>query len=55
MLKGPHGVKISYALKLRFDASNNEVEYEALIASLKLDKDIGVESLENFFDSILLV
>ena len=34
VLMGPHGVKISYALKFLFEASNNEAEYEALIARI---------------------
>ena len=40
-----------YALRFRFKASNNEVEYEALIAGLKLAKEMKVESLEIFSDS----
>ena len=41
--EGPHGAKVLYALKFGFKASNNEVEYEALIAGLKLAKDMGTE------------
>ena len=48
-------MKISYALKFGFDASNNEAEYEALVASLKLAKDIGAEKVEILSDSILAV
>ena len=48
VLRGPHDTKICYALKFRFQASNNEVEYEALIAGLKLAKNIKVEFLQNF-------
>ena len=36
VLQGPHGAKISYALKFGFEASNNEAEYKALVAALKL-------------------
>ena len=43
MLVGPYGAKVLYALKFGFKASNNEVKYEALIASLKLAKDMGAE------------
>ena len=39
------------ALRFRFKASNNEVEYEALIAGLKLAKEMKVESLDIFSDS----
>ena len=43
------------ALKFGFKASNNEVEYEALIAGLKLTKEMKVESLDIFIDSQLVV
>ena len=53
-LIGPHRVKISYALKFGFEASS-KAEYEALIARIRLAKDIGVEKLEVFSDSMLVV
>ena len=43
------------ALRFGFKASNNEAEYEALIARLKLGKEMKVESLEIFSDSQLIV
>ena len=43
------------ALRFRFKASNNKVEYEALIAGLKLAKEMKVQSLEIFSDSHLIV
>ena len=52
---GPHGVKILYALKFGFEASNNEAKYEALIVGIRLAKDIGAEKLEVFFDSMLVI
>ena len=55
VLTSPHGVKISYALKFGFEASNNEAKYEALIAGIQLTKDIGVEKLEVFSDSMLVI
>ena len=55
VLQGPLETKVSYALKFGFEASNNEVEYEALVARLKLAKDIGVERIENLSDSMLVV
>ena len=42
-------------LRLGFKASNNEAEYEALIARLNLVKKIKVESLEIYSDSQLIV
>ena len=43
------------ALKFEFKASNNEAEYEALIAGLNLTKKMKVESLEVYSDSQLIV
>ena len=42
-------------LRFKFKASNNEVEYEALITGLKLAKEMKVESLEIYKDSQLVV
>ena len=53
--KGPNEAKISYALKFGFFASNNEDEYETLIASLWLAKDVGTIKIEIFSYSILVV
>ena len=44
-----------YALRFGFKASNNEAEYEALIAGLKLAKEMKVESLKVFSESHLVV
>ena len=43
------------ALRFGFKASNNEAEYEALIAGLELAKEMKVESLDIFNDSQLIV
>ena len=43
------------AIRFRFKASNNEVEYEALIAGLSLAKEMKVESLEIYSYSQLIV
>lgn len=39
-LKSEH-LKIEYALRLGFKASNNEVKYEALLTGLRLGRDNG--------------
>nr|GEU83256.1 reverse transcriptase domain-containing protein [Tanacetum cinerariifolium] len=36
ILTNPEGMEFTYALRFRFDATNNEAEYEALIAGLKM-------------------
>ena len=43
------------ALRFGFMTSNNEVEYEALIAGLELAKEIKIESLAIFSDSQFVV
>ena len=55
ILISPEGHLMHCALRFEFKASNNEAEYEALIAGLKLAKEIRVESLEIFSDSQLVV
>lgn len=41
MLMSPEGIKLEKSLKIGFRASNNKVEYEALIAGLKVMKTWG--------------
>ena len=43
--------KFEYAIQLRFHATNNEVEYEALLAELKLSKNMGIKNLTVKSDS----
>ncbi|GJY32246.1 reverse transcriptase domain-containing protein [Tanacetum coccineum] len=38
----PEGMEFTYALRFRFDATNNEAEYEALIARLRIAGQMGV-------------
>jgi ribonuclease HI len=38
VLEGPDGVMIEQSLRFAFRASNNQAEYEALIAGMKLAK-----------------
>ncbi|XP_071727467.1 uncharacterized protein [Rutidosis leptorrhynchoides] len=42
ILVSPTGEEITYVIRLKFAASNNEAEYEALIAGLRLAKSIDV-------------
>ena len=55
ILVSPEGHRIHYALRFGFKASNNEVEYEALIEELELAKEMKVKSLDIFSDSQLIV
>ncbi|GJS41731.1 reverse transcriptase domain-containing protein [Tanacetum coccineum] len=48
------GMKFTYALRFRFNATNDEAEYEALIAGLQIAEQIGVNSLQANVDSRLV-
>ncbi|GJT33294.1 reverse transcriptase domain-containing protein [Tanacetum coccineum] len=48
ILTNPEGIEITYALRFRFDATNNEAEYEDLIARLRIAKQI-VRTLTSSF------
>jgi len=52
-LEGPN-VLIEQALRFAFKASNNQVEYEALIAGMLLAKEMGAQSLLAKSDSQLV-
>ncbi|CAL9004777.1 unnamed protein product [Prunus brigantina] len=49
------GVTVEYDLRFRFRASNNEAEYEALLAGLRLAKELGAEHIIIHSDSQLVV
>lgn len=55
MIITPRGRKLRYALRLEFAATNNDAEYEAVIAGLELALEIGVGSLCLRSDSQLIV
>lgn len=51
----PKGVKVEHSLRLGFRASNNEAEYDALLAWLKVALSLGPTNLEVYSDSRLVV
>ena len=51
ILTSPEGIDIDDALKFGFRASNNEAEYEAVIAGLNLAHSMEVDQLEVCSDS----
>ena len=51
----PKGHRMHCSLRFRFKASNNEVEYEALIAGFNLAKEMQVESVEINTNSRLVI
>ena len=55
VLQSPDGFVIEYALKLDFPTTNNEAEYEALIAGLGLTGVLRVKDLKVCGDPRLVV
>ncbi|GJU68978.1 reverse transcriptase domain-containing protein [Tanacetum coccineum] len=54
ILTNPKGVEFTYAMRFRLEATNNEAEYEALIAGLRIAKQMGVKNLQANVDSRLI-
>ena len=54
LLKSPQGDIIPLSISCEFQATNNEAEYEALIAGLQLAKDMEIKNIQVFVDSLLL-
>ena len=55
ILEDQSGVSIEQSLRFMFKAKNNQVKYEALIASLRLAKELGVRNLIIKGDSQLVI
>ena len=55
MLISPENNRISSILRFTFRASDNEAEYEALLADLRIARELQVDSLQIFSDSKLVV
>ena len=55
VLKSPQRGKVVRAICCEFRATNNEAEYEALIAGMTLAEDMGAKTLKVFSDSLLIV
>ena len=49
------GIRLEHSFRLGFKASNDEVEYEALIVGLKTAFDLGAQNVEVYSDSRLVV
>ncbi|GJW46606.1 reverse transcriptase domain-containing protein [Tanacetum coccineum] len=54
ILTNPEGVEFTYAMRFRFEATNNEAEYEALIAGLRIAEQMGIKNLQAKRDSRLV-
>ena len=55
VLQSPEGFIVEYALKLDFPTTNNEAEYEALIAGIGLANSLRVKNIKICWDSRLIV
>ena len=55
VLTSPTGDTASRAVRSNFKATNNESEYEALIAGLTLPHQMGAENIQVFADSQLII
>ena len=52
---GPNKIRIRYAVKLKYTATNNAAEYEALLTGFKLAIEVRAEHLKVYSDSQLVV
>ena len=55
VLISPEMAIVEKSLRLRFSATNNEAEYEALLAGMTTVKKLGGKTVEMFSDSSLVV
>ncbi|GKA34127.1 reverse transcriptase domain-containing protein [Tanacetum coccineum] len=54
ILTSPEGAEFTYALRFQFTASNNEAEYETLIAGLRIAAQMGMRNVHVSVDSKLV-
>ena len=54
-MQSPEGDKLTYKVRLQYQATNNEVKYEALLKGLELAKSIEAESVLILEDSQLVM
>ena len=55
MLEGPNDILIEKSLHFAFKTSNNQAEYEAILAGLSLAREVGVKKLTCKTDSKLTI
>ncbi|KAK8951016.1 hypothetical protein KSP39_PZI003142 [Platanthera zijinensis] len=54
VLVSPQGVTIEQAVTFHFPVTNNQAEYEAVIAGLRLAKELEIQDVEAFTDSMVV-
>ena len=55
MLISPQGRKYEFSLSIVATSTNNQAEYQALIKGLELLREIHVDTIEIFGDSMLVI
>ena len=55
ILEGPNDITLKYSLKFNFWATTNQVEYEALMVSLQLAKEVSARTLSIRSDLQLVI
>lgn len=55
VLQSPEGDRLTYKVRLQYQTTNNEVEYETLLKGLKLAKSIEAKSILILGDSQLVM
>ncbi|KAK8951092.1 hypothetical protein KSP39_PZI003623 [Platanthera zijinensis] len=54
VLVSPEGTRIEQALKVHFILTNNQAEYEAIIAGLRLARELGIQDIKVSTDSMIV-
>ncbi|XP_071707883.1 uncharacterized protein [Rutidosis leptorrhynchoides] len=54
VLTGPHREEHTYESRFNFKVTNNEAEYEALLAGMRIARELGVKKLQAYVDSQLV-
>ncbi|XP_071700258.1 uncharacterized protein [Rutidosis leptorrhynchoides] len=54
ILIGPHQEEHTYALRFNFKVTNNEAEYETLLAGMHIARELGIKKLQAYVDSQLV-
>ena len=55
VMQSPEGDKLKHKIRLQYQATNNEVEYEALLKGLELAKSVEAKSILVLGDSQLIM
>ena len=51
VMQSPEGDKLKHKIRLQYQATNNEIEYEALLKGLELTKSVEAKSILVLGDS----